>query len=375
LGVYRLLLSIVVVFFHYGGGPPLAGRIAVYGFFVISGYLMALVIDRAYGYSVGGAGRFYLNRLLRLGPLFLFYTLLSLALVESRHQAPFFSIPTDPGKTYFGEIGGAFFGHFVIAFHPFITIAGVGGLIPQSWSLLVEAFFYVCAPFFALLFARGRLVFFAIFLASVGFQIWVLNAGYTFDGGVYQNYAAAASIFMSGMMLYYWRDKIGRLLPHPAVIGGIAAAVVGWCAMNIQGVVLPFYLLLIVCAIATAALGRVRTWPKPLAGLERWAGDLAYGVFLNHFLAAAILSTAAEHLYASGGNLQPFGRPSTPEFGWWVVALSILMSLLTLFLIERPLEGVRDRVRRTRVRDKSTPTTPSSVGIGTDARTADAFPA
>ena len=35
---------------------------AVFGFYVLSGYLMTLSLNRVYGFSAGGVGRFFANR-------------------------------------------------------------------------------------------------------------------------------------------------------------------------------------------------------------------------------------------------------------------------------------------------------------------------
>ena len=68
MGVYRLLLAALVVFFHFGGLSWIVGRVAVFAFYCVSGFLIFQVLDRVYVEEPRGIWRFYGNRLLRLGP-------------------------------------------------------------------------------------------------------------------------------------------------------------------------------------------------------------------------------------------------------------------------------------------------------------------
>lgn len=72
MGTLRLLLALAVVLFHSGpfvftGSDWVGGIVAVEGFFVVSGFYMALVLHQRYG---GRLRDFYANRLLRLFPLY-----------------------------------------------------------------------------------------------------------------------------------------------------------------------------------------------------------------------------------------------------------------------------------------------------------------
>jgi peptidoglycan/LPS O-acetylase OafA/YrhL len=225
-------------------------------------------------------------------------------------------------------------------------------MVPQAWSLLVVVYFYVCAPLFALLLVSAKPMFFAILLLSAGFQVWVLSEGYAFDRAVYQNYAAAAAILMCGMLLYYWREPLGRFMPGPALTGLALESVVAWSRSmcTLSRCSYRFTPCSRSARVATVALGRVRKWPRALARLEALGGDLAYGVFLNHFLAATLLAIFAERIYVTTGNVQPFGRPNTTEFGLWVSGMALSLSLLTFLIFERPIERIRDRVRRVPVK-------------------------
>ena len=63
-GAWRLLLALLVVLGHLHR-PWWPASWAVFSFYVISGYLMSLILDETYGWTGAGRRRFALNRFLR----------------------------------------------------------------------------------------------------------------------------------------------------------------------------------------------------------------------------------------------------------------------------------------------------------------------
>ena len=61
-GTYRTLLAVMVVFLHIGGVPVLGGY-AVFGFYILSGYLMTFIMQNNYGYDRSGLAKYALNGL------------------------------------------------------------------------------------------------------------------------------------------------------------------------------------------------------------------------------------------------------------------------------------------------------------------------
>src|SRR5688572_22326912 len=79
MGIFRFLLAALVVLFHFGGLSWIVGRIAVYAFYCISGFLIFQVLDRVYLNEPRGPGRFLTNRFVRLAPLYVAYAVLTTA--------------------------------------------------------------------------------------------------------------------------------------------------------------------------------------------------------------------------------------------------------------------------------------------------------
>ena len=82
MGIFRFLLAALVVLFQFGGLGWIVGRIAVFAFYGISGFLIFQVLDRVYLSEPRGIPRFFCNRFVRLVPLYLVYTVLTLAMVR-----------------------------------------------------------------------------------------------------------------------------------------------------------------------------------------------------------------------------------------------------------------------------------------------------
>jgi peptidoglycan/LPS O-acetylase OafA/YrhL len=71
IDVYRFILSVCVVQGHLlAWGSPLLAWQAVFSFYVLSGFLMTLILNQDYGFTPMGLWRFALNRFLRLFPIY-----------------------------------------------------------------------------------------------------------------------------------------------------------------------------------------------------------------------------------------------------------------------------------------------------------------
>ena len=73
IDVYRFILALCVVQGHLVGrgesAPWLAWQ-AVFSFYVLSGFLMSLILNQDYGFTASGLARFAFNRWLRLFPVY-----------------------------------------------------------------------------------------------------------------------------------------------------------------------------------------------------------------------------------------------------------------------------------------------------------------
>jgi len=80
-GLLRTTLALMVMVYHLCAEFLPFGRYAVFGFYIISGYLMTLIMHERYGYDFRGRRSYCLNRALRLYPQYWAAALFSILLI------------------------------------------------------------------------------------------------------------------------------------------------------------------------------------------------------------------------------------------------------------------------------------------------------
>ena len=152
MGIFRFLLAALVVLFHFGGLGWIVGRIAVFAFYGISGFLIFQVLDRVYLSESRGVLRFFSNRFVRLVPLYLVYTILTLAMVRGLGPQ---AIVDPAGRRILQGVDrsnvellveSATFGPDAEMVDSMPVLQFTPTLIPQGWSIGDEGTFYLIAP-------------------------------------------------------------------------------------------------------------------------------------------------------------------------------------------------------------------------------------
>ncbi|CAG9262103.1 Acyl_transf_3 domain-containing protein [Burkholderia diffusa] len=262
MGIYRLLLAVAVVLSHIGIGVygRNIGVVAVLSFFLISGYVMTALIERHYA-TARQIPRFYVDRALRLFPQFLFYSLLTLALIAVAHPSSGFLSGLTPALATLNLT------MLPLNFYRYFPDALV---IPQAWSLGLEAQFYIVVPL--LIIFRLRVV--ATVLSAAFFLLPYF--GYVdADTWSYRMLPGTLFVFMLGSLL---RAKNQQKLVS-VLYGFVCLLFLGVLAFRTTPS--PIFEVLfgtIVGVPAVILLTRV-----PFGKWEALAGNLSYGVFLNHF--------------------------------------------------------------------------------------------
>lgn len=333
-GIYRFMLCMGVVYFHFGGGydRDTSGWLSVYGFFCVSGYLMALVLDKSYSKLDFGVGRFYLNRMLRLYPLLCVY--LGLA-IYSRGIKP-----------SLGMIGD----HLIFGARWSLSPVGLFSTYPaplgQNWSLACEAFFYLLAPVLFFIHIRFPFVCWLIAFSSIAYAV-ILKCfyGIAFQSTSYFNGLVSLAWFITGMEMYVRRDAWKQFSPGKSstcVIFGLVA----WAAFAHRGANFDWWLFFGVCLMpaltfAIAGIKSTGRWRK----VDTLIGDLTYGVFLNHYLVADHLVPSLQFIGRQGGPQITLGAPGTASFGIALAVAATLVSALTYVVIELPINRIRDSLK------------------------------
>ncbi|MGI9284373.1 MAG: acyltransferase family protein [Pseudomonadales bacterium] len=329
LGIFRYILALAVTLSHlwtsFAGWSAVA---AVFGFYVISGYLMTSILNQSYGYTRRGIARYALNRALRIFPTYWFVMLLSIVVVAM--------IPREAFLTNFklsmpSELGDWAANIFILG----LLDGPLKVLVPPAWTLDIELVFYIAM---GVGLSRSKSTVTIWFAASLAYTLFLLLTGAEFPQR-YASYAAASLPFSIGAMTYMYRHEARRLLRLPlavAVVLLLAAAVASrleWLAPLGGG----FYIMLVCNTLLLIALNNidVKKISPRLQVCDRMLGNIAYPLFLCHWQVAAVV-------------LAVFYAGEKPDGGQlWLTSFIFIhmVALLVYYLVDRNVDKARTLVR------------------------------
>jgi len=321
---------------------------AVLGFFVLSGFYMAMVLDTKYRWDLPA---FYWNRLLRLWPSYLLVLAASLAAYLA--ALALFGVPLGPFvplvKAH-GRLDHATLAATLLAqasmlgpgFSHLFEVTRTGGLawspnsymqanslwrldlLPQTWSLSTEIVFYALAPWIVRWRSRTLALAFLGGLA-VRLALGLMPPPYAWCARLIP---LDLTVFCAGVLLWrQQRDKAPALGPRGrAGLAGLAVAYLA-CASYASGIVFQA----LWAPLAAAALIPWLMEPGRGGPWERTLGELSYPLFLCHLLVGRLI--------VLGG----FDGPWLTVVG---AAVSLAIAYLIHRLLERPLERRFKRVPR-----------------------------
>jgi peptidoglycan/LPS O-acetylase OafA/YrhL len=214
MGFLRTILAITVVFAHspwHGGFVFVGGRNAVQLFYIISGFLISYVINTNATYR--NPWKFYINRALRIYPIYYVVALISLLVVPLWNHKLIDIYRNIPATAdvflifsnlfLFGQdwvmFSGIKNGHLVLTSDflqsDFLLFKGL--LVRQAWTLGVELTFYALAPF---ILRNNRIVILLIILSlSIRGFLFSIGLGMS-DPWTYRFFPAELSFFLFGAL-------------------------------------------------------------------------------------------------------------------------------------------------------------------------------
>jgi peptidoglycan/LPS O-acetylase OafA/YrhL len=316
----RFLLAACVVISHLWVGGGL-GAFSVFGFYLMSGYLMTLVMQEKYGYSWTGRASFAVNRALRLLPVYWCACALFILLI----LAPFAPSMLEYNRRIYLPTDLLGWLRNLVIFFPSPAIFPEGEqsmprLSPATWALTVEILCYAMIALGVSSTRRRTWVWF-------GFSLTYFLTSYLWLTGEYRYYAvyAASLPFSTGAMIYHHRDRLARISwPHPLLLLGLVflnifgfrrQAEQQWLRNIAQLLNIALFAILI-ASIAHRPTGH--TWPGIGKRFERWLGGLSYPIYVVHWQMGFLTFVALSHF-----EMAPPGR-SGPEVALPALALCIL---------------------------------------------------
>ncbi|GAC10820.1 acyltransferase family protein [Paraglaciecola chathamensis] len=335
-GVYRFILAVNVVIYHVLDVASI-GPYAVYSFFVLSGFLMTMIMNESYGYSLDGFKRYALNRFLRLYPVYWCLLLLGICiilLIGNEVSGVFHAkmiLPNDFASAI---------ANVTMIYPAFEPVTYPVRISPATWALSIEILFYVLI---GLGISRTRMITLIWLFASM---CWV--GGNMFQTGSfstgYGNVLQAALPFSLGAWVYHYRKwvtsvvyKIGMPLIVCLYIGNIAIVVL--CQVLIADKawfvsLIGSWLNLGLSTLMTVLLFEQgsRFFSKKV---DRVLGDLSFPIYLFHWSGAALASWLITEDMSKGALVFTLG-----------LLITVIISVLVNIYVNESIERIRARIRQ-----------------------------
>lgn len=372
MGIIRFFLAVAVLLWHCPEG--VVGRyihpaLAVQCFYAVSGFLMQMVIRNKYQGEPGWQRRFYMSRVLRLFPLYLLFVLLTVTLIGNGHLSYYIDnkywyavliwilnnlliVGQDVLRFFYFNLRTA---HFIAlpasdAARGLLMkqdLRGSISVLGQSWTLAIELYFYLLAPF--LLTCRTRVLLILVpMLIALRFAI-----GYWVEfqpEWLYGFFPSELAIFLLGSLacrVYFYLFASGRLagmLGEKTLLAIAAVSVIGACTTYITvhvgfgwghfaepplGAPTGYWLVLL---MTVATLPFAFHFSRSFAW-DSYIGELSYPIYISHMLVLQLLTVKLQPTVAASRYL-----------GLFVLITSVLLSMALIQFIEQPLDRLRHRL-------------------------------
>lgn len=355
---------LVVIGAHTGYGAFGSGYYAVDVFFVLSGFLITILLlqERARTGAIS-LGLFWRRRAARLLPALLSACTLALALATVGHVVGVEPLLTPPsGKaTLLGTVTAL---GYMTSWVKALTGATLGSLTP-TWSLSVEEWFYALWPPLLIVLLRGRVrrvphVIAGLALAAIAYrfvsELVIPSRTFLYYAPDQRAGELLAGCALAAFLHAAWPRVVRhrRLLGWIGVAGALgAAALIGRPTPALGHRITPPHELggMALITIASVALvGSVVVVPRSTVARALslrplvWTGQRSYGLYLYHPI---ILDTLSP-------NRPPLGYVEWHR-GLAMIALSFLVAAASHRWLERPvIRRVRDRERLLRTEPPAT---------------------
>lgn len=315
-GTCRLVLASLVAASHLWAGM-LHGyaAYAVWAFFVLSGFLMTLVLTTKYGFERDGLKAFAFNRFMRIFPLYWLAALMGLATLwyYGRWQVDLRPIN---GEFYMPSSLREW--AYVVSLFPGIERGGLP--VPVSNALGIEVGFYLLLPLLAA--GRSAAWFGLVFGALLNLAPGISPESF---GTRYATFLPCLLPFAAGALACHYRELLARWsMPWTSSLIWMAHGLL-WLMLPSWPWVWGLYVSMLLSVWMVVSLHR-----QPSGKMDKMLGDLSYPVYLVH-------TTVAAWFICRCGFDRPFG------FFLKAFAVTLVLSWLIVVVIDRPLSRLKWR--------------------------------
>lgn len=346
MGIVRTLLALSVVFAHTYKPIFVDGKLAVQLFYLISGFLISYIIVHAKSYS--SKFLFYKNRFLRLFPIYLIVSIFSLILFLMSHfflngwETTDIFLESSFGTKIFLILTNIFIiGQDIVFFtsldfesaifqdlnEEFILQRGL--LIPPSWTIALELYFYILAPF---ILTNKRLLL-IIFTLCTSLKIFLLADGIGFERPFdYQFFPAELSIFLLGAISnQFFRPFVKNSFQEISKRKIFILFTIICLSIILNQLYdaheITDYFIIFLMAFALPFLFEF----QKNYNFDKKIGDLSYPIYLIHWIVIIIVSFLMPKMGISNEELRLL----------MVVLVTIVLSMIANSIIGQRIEKIR----------------------------------
>lgn len=349
MGLVRTLLALSVLLNHTWPFAFLlaSGRIPVQLFFIISGFLISYVLVEKKTYTK--KLNFYINRFLRLFPLYVLVAAVTLAYFIIVKKSDFFDIyKIAPFYLNFYLYLANFFIlfqdlslymdlspnsnnlYFQINFINSNVPIYKAMLLPQAWSISLEILFYLISPF--ILFSKKRIVICIIFSILIRCYLIYLGIGNK-DPWVYRFFPSELLFFLSGALSHqiikpFYENHLKNLKKYSLIATlYIALFILFYYKLNIS----EPYKNVILFVTFTLFLPLLFVFDD-FNNISKYLGGLSYPIYISHYFIYLLVFDLFKNL-------------SNFYLSFLVIVLCILFSFFAIRFVDTKFEFLRNKYR------------------------------
>jgi peptidoglycan/LPS O-acetylase OafA/YrhL len=347
MGLIRFILAVSVLIVHSSpifGLTIVPGSVAVHSFYIISGFYMAMIYNGKYSKSTRPVADFYVNRLLRLYPLYITVVVLIVVLGivygmwlgswgKLDYYADWYAKEPDSfwSLLIIGISNLTLIGQDVITFFGLkesgqLYFLGLGSdiqlqellMIPIAWTVSVEILFYLTTPFLAQrkVYTILLAILFTLILRAILYQFFDVGGGFS----LYRFAPTELFWFLSGLLSY--RLRLTERLPS---INGAFLLIIWVCVLILYSFFEYEWLVYTITFLFTPFV--FQRFSR--STVDRYLGELAYPIYLGHMLFILIV-------YANS-------FPKDFGLGLPLFMMTLAFAVVACELVLKPIDRMRSK--------------------------------